>query len=254
MMTGFALGKLSLERLEGVHPDLVQVVKRAIQISPVDFMVVDGLRTLEKQKQYVAEGKSTTLNSRHLTGHAVDLAAWVDGDLKWGDPEQDKIAEAMKAAAAELGISVDWGGDWTSFIDPPHFQLSWKSYPKQATWKDAPLTPAQSDKEIAKDLAKNSTKYKVASAGKKVILGGGIGFTIQQILANFGEVLAGFLNTASLDQIIKLMQQIDVLVKDAWVGLVAASGLALIYLFDWLQNRQVKEVKKGTYQPSKGEF
>jgi peptidoglycan LD-endopeptidase CwlK len=253
-MTGYALGKLSLDRLEGVHPDLIQVVKRAIQISPVDFMVVEGMRTLERQKKLVAEGKSTTMNSRHLSGHAVDLAAYVDGELEWGEPEHDHIAEAMKTAASELGHELEWGGDWKSFVDPPHFQLSWKAYPKQAAWTNAPTATAQTDKEIAKDLAKNSTKYKTASKGKQVIVGGGILVSLQQMLANFGETLSGFAGTASLEQIIKLMNQINALVSDIWVGLIASAAMAVWYLLGWFQKRQVQEIKKGTYQPSKGEF
>ena len=212
------------------------------------------MRTLERQKKLVADGKSTTMNSRHLSGHAVDLAAYVDGQLEWGAPEHDQIAEAMKTAASELGFEMDWGGDWKSFIDPPHFQLSWKAYPKQAAWKDAPEKTAESDREIAKDLAKNSTKYKAAAKTKQVIAGGGILLTLQQILSNFGDALGGFLGTASLEQIIKLMNQINTLVSDIWVGLVASAAMAVWYLVAWFQKRQVEEVKKGTYQPSKGEF
>lgn len=253
-MTGYALGKLSLDRLDGVHPDLVQVVKRAIQITPVDFMVVEGKRTLDRQKKLVSEGKSTTMNSRHLSGHAVDLAAYVDGDLEWGAPEHDAVATAMKEAAGELGYELEWGGDWKSFIDPPHFQLSWKAYPKQASWTEGPTTAAQTDKEIAKDLAQNSTKYKTASKGKKLLAAGGIFVTLQQLLVNFGDALGGFFQTTSLEQVIKLMNQINALVSDAWVGLIAAGAMAVYYLLSWFQGRQVQEVKKGTYQPSKGEF
>ena len=82
----FKLGVRSRERLQGVHPDLVRVVELAIQLTPVDFTVLEGLRTLERQKALVAAGSSKTLNSRHLTGHAVDLGAWVDGRLDWSWP------------------------------------------------------------------------------------------------------------------------------------------------------------------------
>jgi len=253
-MTGYALGKLSLDRLEGVHPDLVQVVKRAIQISPVDFMVVEGMRTLERQKHLVAEGKSTTMNSRHLSGHAVDLAAYVDDELEWGEPQHDQVAEAIKTAASELGVTVEWGGDWTSFVDPPHFQLSWKSYPKQAAWpKEAAATP-QNGKEIAKDLAKTSEKYKAASTAKKTLATGGFLVALQQMLVNFGGSIGRFFETTSLEQVIRLMNQINALVSDAWIGLLAAGAMAVYYLLNWFQKRQVKEVQKGTYQPSKGEF
>ena len=125
----FKLGPRSVARLKGVHPDLVKVVERAIQLTPVDFTVLEGLRSLERQKALVAAGASQTLKSRHLDGHAVDLGAWVDEQVDWSWPLYGKIAGAMKAAAAELKIPIEWGGDWTTFKDGPHFQLPWKDYP-----------------------------------------------------------------------------------------------------------------------------
>jgi peptidoglycan L-alanyl-D-glutamate endopeptidase CwlK len=128
-MAKFKLSKRSLNNLAGVHPDLVAVVKRAIEITPVDFSVTQGLRTLEQQRAYVAAGASSTMNSRHLTGHAVDLAAWIGREIRWDWPLYHKIAVAMKQAASELNISLEWGGDWKTFKDGPHFQLSRKVYP-----------------------------------------------------------------------------------------------------------------------------
>lgn len=125
----YRLGNRSKERLEGVHPDMVAVVERAIELTEIDFTVLEGLRTLERQKTLVARGASTTLNSRHITGHAVDLGAYVDGGVRWDWPLYHKIAEAMKQAALELKVDMDWGGDWKSFPDGPHYQLSWKTYP-----------------------------------------------------------------------------------------------------------------------------
>lgn len=98
----FVLSKRSLQRLEGVHPDLVKVVKRAIQLTRVDFTVLEGLRTLERQKQLVAAGASKTMNSRHLTGHAVDLGAYVAGEVRWDWPLYHQIAAAVKRAAGAL--------------------------------------------------------------------------------------------------------------------------------------------------------
>lgn len=126
----YQLGKRSLARLEGVHPDLVRVVKRAIEITEVDFTVLEGVRSLKRQKQLVAAGASKTMNSRHLTGHAVDLGAWVGGKVRWDWPLYHKIAAAMKQAAKELDQPIEWGGDWRSFKDGPHWQLPWKEYPK----------------------------------------------------------------------------------------------------------------------------
>jgi len=125
----FKLSARSLSRLEGVHPDLVKVVHRAIQNSTVDFAVLEGLRTPERQQQLVKAGASLTLKSRHITGHAVDLGAIVDGKIRWDWPLYYKIAEAMKDAARDLKVSITWGGDWTMFKDGPHYELNRKVYP-----------------------------------------------------------------------------------------------------------------------------
>ena len=124
-----SIGPRSVMRLKGVHPDLVKVVQHAIEISTVDFTVLEGLRTIQRQRELVKAGASQTLKSRHLTGHAVDLGAWVDDQVDWSWPLYDKIAKAMKTAAADLKIPLEWGGDWKQFKDGPHFQLPWKDYP-----------------------------------------------------------------------------------------------------------------------------
>tara|TARA_R110000824_G_scaffold233678_2_gene422001 strand:- start:282 stop:659 length:378 start_codon:yes stop_codon:yes gene_type:complete len=123
----YHLGSKSLKKLERVHPDIVAVVKQAISISDQDFSVGEGLRSVERQKKLVATGKSTTMNSRHLTGHAVDLFPY---PLSWDWEYFYPIADAMKTAAKELKVDLEWGGDWKSFPDGPHFQLSWEGYPK----------------------------------------------------------------------------------------------------------------------------
>jgi peptidoglycan L-alanyl-D-glutamate endopeptidase CwlK len=125
----FSLGPRSQARLKGVHPDLVKVVERAIQISDVDFTVLEGLRSIDRQRALVTAGASKTLNSRHLTGHAVDLGAWVDDEVRWDWPLYHKIYTAMLAASTEFQIPIEWGGNWTSFKDGPHYQLPWKEYP-----------------------------------------------------------------------------------------------------------------------------
>lgn len=122
----YKLGNRSLQKLEGVHPDLVAVVKRAIEITEQDFSVIEGLRSLERQEELFDKGATTTMNSRHLTGHAVDIAPY---PLSWDWEYFYPIADAMKDAAQELRIDLEWGGDWKSFKDGPHWQLSWKSYP-----------------------------------------------------------------------------------------------------------------------------
>ena len=128
-MKGYKLGARSISNLRGVHPDLVAVVKRAITLSEIDFTVTEGLRTKERQEQLLKAGASKTMNSRHITGHAVDLAAWVEGGIRWDWPLYAKMAAAMKRAAGELGVAIVWGGDWKSFKDGPHFELDRRVYP-----------------------------------------------------------------------------------------------------------------------------
>ena len=125
----YVLSKKSLDRLSGVHHDLVEVVKRAIEITEVDFTVLEGVRSKARQEQLVKAGASQTMRSRHLTGHAVDLGAYVGGQVRWDWPLYYKIADAIKKAAAELNVPIEWGGDWKTFKDGPHFQLPFKEYP-----------------------------------------------------------------------------------------------------------------------------
>jgi len=130
----------SITRLQGVHPDLVAIVNRAAEITVQPFIITEGLRTLERQKKLVAAGASTTIRSRHLTGHAIDVAAFIDMDgtgsytsgdnIRWDWPLYKTISIAMKDAAKELGFPIEWGGDWRTFKDGPHFQLPWREYPE----------------------------------------------------------------------------------------------------------------------------
>jgi len=122
----YKLGTRSKQKLSGVHPDLIEVVTKAISISTVDFTVLEGIRSVVRQRELYKAGKSTTMNSRHITGHAIDLAPW---PISWDWDEFYPIADAMKEAAEDLDISIDWGGDWKSFPDGPHFQLTRKDYP-----------------------------------------------------------------------------------------------------------------------------
>ena len=124
------LGSRSLSRLEGLHPDLVRVVKRAAAMSDLDFTVLEGLRTLERQKELLKEGATTTMKSRHLDGHAVDLAPMIGGSVAWDWPLYSRLSKIVKAAAAAEKVPLEWGGDWKKFKDGPHWQLPWKQYPK----------------------------------------------------------------------------------------------------------------------------
>ena len=119
----------SLKNLNGIHPDLRRVIDRALEDSPLDFVVIEGLRTLARQKQLMASGASKTLNSRHITGHAVDLVPiGPNGKAAFDWPLYDRLGPAVKAAAEKEGVDIVWGGDWTSFKDGPHFELDRKTY------------------------------------------------------------------------------------------------------------------------------
>jgi peptidoglycan L-alanyl-D-glutamate endopeptidase CwlK len=149
-MSGFKLSRRSLRELEGVHPDLVAVVKRAVELTVQDFAVHDGLRTLREQRRMVETGASRTLDSRHLEGCAVDLVPWINGRSRWEWPPIYRIADAVRLAARELAIPLRWGGAWDipftestdspedlvagyaarrrrtgkgAFLDGPHFEL-----------------------------------------------------------------------------------------------------------------------------------
>jgi len=131
------LSASSKSKLKGVHPDLVRVVSRCAKDwtdKQFTFGLTCGVRTLEEQKVLVKKGASKTLKSRHIPApngysHAVDVVAFIDGKVRWDWPLYDKIAKAMKAAAKAEKVPIEWGGDWVSFKDGPHFQLPWASYP-----------------------------------------------------------------------------------------------------------------------------
>ena len=139
------LGQRSLSRLEGVHPDLIRVVKKAAALSDLDFTVLEGVRTPERQKQLRQQGATRTLNSRHITGHAVDLAPMLDGKVSWDWPLYHRLAEYVRSASISENVPIRWGGTWKllsaingpitakvlsrSFPDGPHFELPRANYP-----------------------------------------------------------------------------------------------------------------------------
>lgn len=148
----FKLSTRSLSKLEGVKPELVAVVKRAIEITDVDFAVIEGVRTVQRQRELVAKGASQTMKSKHITGDAVDLVAYIGDRISWELSLYDNIAAAVRAAAQELEVPIRWGGAWhvedirkwdgsmedalneyvelrksmgkKIFIDCPHFELN----------------------------------------------------------------------------------------------------------------------------------
>jgi peptidoglycan L-alanyl-D-glutamate endopeptidase CwlK len=130
-MHTFSFSERSRRNLEGLHPDLLRVAHRALALTEVDFIVTEGRRTVERQRELVRTGASKTLNSRHLTGHALDFMA-VDpntGKGSWAWGLYPRVASAFKTAAAELGVPITWGGDWPKFRDGPHIELDRQRYP-----------------------------------------------------------------------------------------------------------------------------
>ncbi len=130
------LNERSMRNLQGVHPDLQNL---CIAVSErVSFVITEGLRTKERQAKLVAEGKSRTMNSRHITGHAIDFVPWDDKDgdgtvdaneISWKLADFIPIADVFKEEARKMQIRIVWGGDWTSFRDGPHIELDRRDYP-----------------------------------------------------------------------------------------------------------------------------
>jgi peptidoglycan L-alanyl-D-glutamate endopeptidase CwlK len=128
------LGASSVSKLAAVHPDLVRVVKRAALLSDIDFTVMEGTRSVAQQKKNVAKGVSSTMNSRHIPGkdglaHAVDLVPMIKGQPSWDWAVYNKFAPIVKEAAKVEKVPIEWGGDWKTFKDGPHYQLPFKQYP-----------------------------------------------------------------------------------------------------------------------------
>lgn len=117
------------KRLEGVHPDLVRVVEAAAEHSPHDFIITEGLRTKARQAELVKAGASRTMNSRHLTGHAIDYAVKVGTEVRWDWPLYRKMADLFKLVSADLDIAIIAGADWVKFRDGPHIELDRRVYP-----------------------------------------------------------------------------------------------------------------------------
>lgn len=118
------LNQRSIDKMQGIKLDLIRVIEKASD--KTSFIVTEGLRSVERQKMLVQAGKSKTMNSYHITGDAVDLAVMVDGKISWDFKEYKKLADVIKEVAKDEGVEIEWGGDWKSFKDGPHFQLKRK--------------------------------------------------------------------------------------------------------------------------------
>ena len=125
----FIFGKSSRSKLAGVHQDLIIVMTLALDRSDIDFGITEGLRTKARQKKLVESGASWTMNSRHLTGHAVDFACYDGGEVSWAWPLYNRVGATVKSVAKEYGIPVVWGGDWSKKRrDGPHVELDRRHY------------------------------------------------------------------------------------------------------------------------------
>jgi len=182
-------GSRSLKNMVGIHPDLRRVLDRALQDSPLDFSVIEGLRTLERQKQLVASGASQTLNSRHLTGHAVDLLPiGPNGKGAFDWPLYDQLGPAVKAAAEAEGVALVWGGDWKKFKDGPHFELDRTAYPEtEWTTGDKPPKPRKSAAQSTTVQA--SAVQIVSGAGAGVAAVGSLDGTAQIVALAFAGIV-----------------------------------------------------------------
>ena len=123
------LTERSLKALQGVHGDLVRVVHRADELTELEFIITEGLRTLERQRQLFAKGLSKTLNSRHLSGKAIDFAPVLFGEVSWKTPAFLPIIKAFKQASVELNVPIISGSEWKTFRDFPHIEMNRKFYP-----------------------------------------------------------------------------------------------------------------------------
>jgi len=162
--------KRSLSSLKGIHPDLRRVIDRALQESPLDFIVIEGLRTMQRQRELYASGASKTMNSRHLTGHAVDLLPIGKDGAAFAWPLYDKLGPAVKAAADAEGVKIDWGGDWTKFRDGPHFQLDWDAYPTEE-WVTGDEAPKPRSKAQSTTLQAAAGAATAGAGGVATVLG-----------------------------------------------------------------------------------
>lgn len=179
----------SLKNLSGIHPDLRRVIDRALKDSPLDFVVIEGLRTKERQKQLVASGASKTLNSRHLTGHAVDLVPiGQNGKAAFDWPLYDRLGPAVKAAAQAEGVEIVWGGDWTSFKDGPHFELDRKVYPA-GDWVSKAKPPVERTAPSQSTTVRASAVQVASGAGAGVAAVGALDGTAQIVALAFVGVV-----------------------------------------------------------------
>ena len=178
----------SLNNLKGIHPDLRRVIDRALQESPLDFVVIEGLRTRARQIELVESGASQTMNSRHLTGHAVDLMPIGPNGPAFDWPLYDRLGPAVKAAADKEGVSLVWGGDWKSFRDGPHFELDRNRY-HEGEWTTEEEAPEPRTTVLQSTTMQASAVQIASGAGAAVSSVAMLHGTAQMIALGFAGVI-----------------------------------------------------------------
>lgn len=209
-----SLSARSVGNLKGVHPDLFRVIESASD--KIDFIVTEGLRSLDRQKQLMAAGKSKTLKSRHLTGHAVDVVALVDGKASYADADMSAVAMAIRLAASQHGIPIEWGaakkygGDFPTFHDSPHFQLPVKAYPAEGAEPMKPVTESMTMRA-------------------NTVVAGFEGFqTIDRVR---DAVIAGRKGPAGFDWFAFI--DLTIFNSSFWIGVAALVGTLIVYRERW---------------------
>lgn len=178
----------SLKSLNGIHPDLRRVVDRALQDSPVDFIAIEGVRSEARQRELVASGASKTMNSRHLTGHAVDLLPIGPNGPEFAWPLYNKLGPAVEAAAAAEGVAITWGGRWSKFRDGPHFELKRDVYP-ESEWTTGQPAPAPRTNPTQSKTVQASAVQVVSGVGAGVSAVAALDGTAQLIAIGFAGLI-----------------------------------------------------------------
>jgi peptidoglycan L-alanyl-D-glutamate endopeptidase CwlK len=179
----------SLNSLEGIHPDLRRVIDRALQKSPLDFIVIEGVRSRRRQAELVAKGASQTMNSRHITGHAVDLLPIGPNGPEFAWPLYYKLGPAVKAAAQAEGVPIVWGGDWKSFKDGPHFELDREAYP-ETDWTTGQPAPKPRTSRLQSKTVQASAMSLGGAVGTATSAVAALDSTAQYIVLGFAGIIA----------------------------------------------------------------
>ncbi|MDG4856405.1 M15 family metallopeptidase [Mesorhizobium sp. WSM4982] len=188
-MPGYKLSAQSMKLMTGVHPDLVKVIVRAQELAPFQLIVTEGLRSVAQQRENIRKGVSWTMNSRHLTGHAVDVAPAVNGKASYSWPLYYKLAPIVKQAAHELGVPVEWGGDWRKNKDGPHWQLPFRQYPAHKSSVGL-LGMDEMERDEVRRAAPTNGESDAGAAIKTVGLAGAGGFVSLDTVSAFVQDLS----------------------------------------------------------------